>query len=410
MDARLDRRQRGAARASLVLSVVLVFAAAAGFGWLCWRVYRARVAPETLSLDATPRAWSLGPGPAALKQRAEEHMERGLAALSDRTRPAGERVSLYRAELTLAEELLVASLTRQASQAEGLAMLAAVRWELAQPPDAQTERRTSDTIALASSLAPTDPRVQLRLGELLLRMGRPDEAGRYFERAATLEPGLGAEIVERMRRHLLDAGRILDLLPPEPTVLAALHRPALDEGLGPRLREIAETRLRRDAPASPELLHAYGNVCLELGEPARLRETLEAIGEQPTAESEAARLRQRSRALLALAAPQAALDDARAAFARSATPPYAEHLGDVLLETGSAGEAIRSFHRALTLVAGASANEQTRARLYRKIGQAEETGGDPGEAYDAYRRAVELDPSEPFARRRVDEMESAAGI
>jgi len=216
--------------------------------------------------------------------------------------------------------------------------------------------------------------------------------------------------VDRMRRNLLDVAEILDTLPPEPAVLAALHRPAVAEGLEQRFLAAAEDRLVADRPASPALLGAYGNVRLELDDAGGLRALLDRIGPQDSAESEAERLRQRSRARLALGSSVEAVEDARAALRLRTTPPFAEHLGDVLLHGGAAVEAIDAYRRALTIVAAGTANLQTRARLNRKIGQSEERRGEVGRAYDAYVRALELDDSEAVSRRRIDEMEAAAGM
>ena len=40
----------------------------------------------------------------------------------------------------------------------------------------------------------------------------------------------------------------------------------------------------------------------------------------------------------------------------------------------------------------------------------EEAGGDIDRAYDNYRIALRLDPSQPLARERVSTMEGAAGV
>jgi hypothetical protein len=44
------------------------------------------------------------------------------------------------------------------------------------------------------------------------------------------------------------------------------------------------------------------------------------------------------------------------------------------------------------------------------IGEAEELRGEPARAYDAYRMALKLHPEESHARKRVAEMERAAGL
>ena len=125
---------------------------------------------------------------------------------------------------------------------------------------------------------------------------------------------------------------------------------------------------------------------------------------------EAERLRQRSRAHLALDDPVPALTDARQARDRVLSPSYVEHLGDVLLSTGSAAEAIEAFRVALGLVARGGGNPATRVRLYSKLGQAEERRGSMARAYDAYKLALRLDPDDALSRRRIEEMQKAAGL
>ena len=51
-----------------------------------------------------------------------------------------------------------------------------------------------------------------------------------------------------------------------------------------------------------------------------------------------------------------------------------------------------------------------RARLYLKIGRTHETDGRADLAYDAFKMALRLNENERYARRRIAEMESAAGI
>jgi tetratricopeptide (TPR) repeat protein len=130
-----------------------------------------------------------------------------------------------------------------------------------------------------------------------------------------------------------------------------------------------------------------------------------------TVEVEAERLRQRSRAAVADGSLEEALADAAsAAELLPSSPPHLEHLGDVSLAAARAREAVRAYRRALGLAAKGGAAPRLRARLYRKIGQAEERRGDVDAAYDAYRMALQVDPQEPHAARRMAAMEEAAGL
>jgi tetratricopeptide (TPR) repeat protein len=81
----------------------------------------------------------------------------------------------------------------------------------------------------------------------------------------------------------------------------------------------------------------------------------------------------------------------------------------MLLVSGDADLAIVAFREAIALAARSGAGPHVRANLYREIGRAQEARGDLPQAYDAFKMALRLNPEEPYARKRVDEMEAAAG-
>ena len=91
-------------------------------------------------------------------------------------------------------------------------------------------------------------------------------------------------------------------------------------------------------------------------------------------------------------------------------PALHEHLGLALMAGGDSTAAVRSLDVSLRLAARAGAPAPVRARLYRELGQAHELGARADLAFDAYRRAVALDPREAHAARRLDEMRRAAGV
>ena len=103
-------------------------------------------------------------------------MKDALATLNDTSLSPKQRMESYRKHLREAEGLLLRSLRAQPAQAGVLAQLAAVRWELHPPLSEAASRRHLEMINLASQMAPRVPRVQLQLGELLLKMGRRDDA------------------------------------------------------------------------------------------------------------------------------------------------------------------------------------------------------------------------------------------
>jgi tetratricopeptide (TPR) repeat protein len=221
---------------------------------------------------------------------------------------------------------------------------------------------------------------------------------------------MGGDVVAVMRESLLDGEEILEALPQNPEVLVALLRPFVEDGQERAYLDAVDECLARGGDVTWRLLLAYGNVCLQVGEGERLRERMNTLGPLPDPESESERLHQRSRAHLSLGDGPRALDDARQARNRSRSPRHAEHLGDVLLSRGSASDAVLAFRDSLGIVASGTGSVETRARLYRKIGEAEEKQGRVEKAYDAYRLALQLDPEEPYAKRRMSEMKEAAGV
>ena len=86
------------------------------------------------------------------------------------------------------------------------------------------------------------------------------------------------------------------------------------------------------------------------------------------------------------------------------------HLGDAAVAAGDSGTAVKAYRSALGILARESGSPAIRATLYRKIGQAHERRGDMDRAYDAYTMALELDPEEAYAGRRLREMKEAAGL
>ena len=298
------------------------------------------------------------------------------------------------------------------ARARALARLATVRWELDPPLTQDAAAGLLSTIELASSLAPRLPAVQMQLGELLLKMGRERDALPYLARALELEPDRSAEVVRLLGVYLFSAGEIYDAMSPTVQLVAALERPFFDQGEGEAYLTVVEQSLARAAQhRHSRLLESYGNACLALAEPRRLLSRLDALGPQSAAAVEAERLRQRARALIALGAPEEAIVSARdAAAAQPESTRFAEHYGDISIAARNPDEALSGYREALRLLALSTGAANQRARVYRKIGHAEEAAGRPHLAYDAYRMALRLNPDETFAARRVQEMEESAGF
>jgi tetratricopeptide (TPR) repeat protein len=394
---------------------LLNVAAAVGliaFVWLSVQVYRSKTDPEHFGAWNGPLAWMVGPPAVDLLDAARRHMEMGLKRLNDTSSAPADRIRLYRDELARAEVHLVRSLRTRPIQAHALAALAAVRWELNPPLTRESVRNQLDLVTLASGMAPTDPEVQMQLGELLLKMGRREEGLGYLVRTVELDPETSDEVIRILRNYLFAADEIAARLPSHRLVLAHLEEPYFEDSKTSEYLLLLEGTLAEGGSSiHPILLTHYGIACLRLRDAERLAARMEALGELPDPEAEAERLVQLARALVASGDPASALDHVdRAIDLRPSMPRLVEYRGDVALWAGMPDDAIASFRDSLRLLAESRGAASSRARLYRRIGQAEEAAGRPDRAYDAYKRALELNPDQTYALARVRAMEDAAGF
>jgi len=379
--------------------------AAAGvvvFATLATTTYRAEIDPE--------HAGRVPPSAAALAHVGEARLARGLAALNDASRPPAERLARYRVELVAAEGWLVRSLAARPTSARTLAQLAAARFELDPPLDEAAYARHLATIRAAGRLAPGVPQVQIQLGELLLKMGRRAEAAESLRRAIELDPRTSAQAVAVLRESLFTVDELARALPRRPEVLAALDSAYQDEErVLDYLALVEQALVAGDASYRP-LLVRYANACLAARAPHRVVERLGALGPLADREAEAVRLLQLSRAHGALGDRERAVETARQAERIAPAAYVSEQLGSALGAAGDTEGAIAAYRRALAREAREGGDPRVRARLYRRIGQAEEIAGRAARAFEAYRRAVELDPAESVAVRRLAEMRAAAGL
>jgi tetratricopeptide (TPR) repeat protein len=310
-----------------------------------------------------------------------------------------------------AEALLVRSLDAQPASATALAKLAAVRFELSPPLSDPAAREQLRLVRLAGELAPASPLVQLRLADLLLKMGRSDEAGPYLRRTVELDPAQSAAAVRLLAERGTEAGQIARALPPHPRVLAALARSYSVQRRQGDYVALIEQAAGDAGWSTPAVLAAYAGACLATGQAERLRQRLDSVGPRDEAPAEAERLLQRSRAWIALGQAPRALEDARAACTlASRSPQQARHLGDVALAAGDAAQALAAYRLALERLARGSGDARQRAELHARIGAAEERRGRGDRAHDAYRTALRLDPLQPQARRRIEDLERLAGV
>jgi tetratricopeptide (TPR) repeat protein len=367
------------------------------------------VAPEGALGTA---AWAIGPPADALEKAAERRAASALAALLDPERSSDERLQVWHEELRVAERLLLLSLRERPASATALAQLAAVRWELGLPDRSQAQARAIvDTIGLAASVAPGMPEIQTKLGELLLDLGRPSAAREALRRAIDLDAGAATAVVDLLRARGLSPGQILDGFGDLPSALVALAPVFREAGKTSEWLDAADRWLEASTGPPPAgLLAAYGGGCLATGAGERLARRLDASGPLAGRAGEAERLKWRARAHLMSGRRRDARSDALAALALApAVAGYAEFAGQTQLLAADAAGAAGSFRLALAGLAREGAGASDRARLYAAIGRAEEEGGNLTRAYDAYRMALDLHPTEPDAREGMERMRQAAG-
>lgn len=384
----------------------LALLALTAYGFLAYLVFEAESDPEPFG--ATGGVWILGPSGSALAKAADARVSEALEVLGGPTGATEQGFEAYRGHLVAARGLFARALRARPFDPKSLARLAAVRWEIEAPGAIGLPRDPLEMVSVASRMAPDSPGVQALVGELLLRMGLREEAAARLRRGVELDPELAPRAVRAMRAALLGAEAILGALPRSPEVLLALEGAFFEEARGERYLDVLEEAIRGGELG---LVPVYGRASLRAKVPARLISTLEALPPARDREDEAERLVARSRARLETGEAAQALQDARRARALLPDEPRVlENLGRVSLAAGDADAAVAAYRDALGRAARGAGSPAARARLYRALGEAEERRGRADRAYDAYRRALELDPGEPHAAKRVTQMEKAAGL
>ena len=403
------RNRRRATRRRLLAFGLLIPVVLLGF--LATVVFVVGSGPNEPTRSARRYPWILGPSPARLALGARSHIDRAVEALNDTELPAANRIQTYRQELQFAESLMERSLRAQPAQARNLAILAAVRWELYAPTDPRSRDQLLQIIAHASDMAPLVPRVQFGLGDLLLKMNRVEAAGEFFRRTIHLDGSVTPAIVASLEQHLVPAEQMRDLLPDLPEVIVELEPVFRAESRHETYLEILDQALVRwDLSEHPRLLRSYTDACLGLAREDFALRRLDEIGELDDSLAEATRLIQRGRVNLALDRPGDAGIDARTVLRLQPDAPFfLEKSGRLLHLAGASDEAIAAYRSALPLLARRRGSKRDRARLYRLIGQVEETRTRWSAARDAYRLAVSLNSEESFAKNRLRDLASESG-
>ena len=377
-----------------------------GYGWLAVQVYRAHESPESFEAWNGTYSWIVGPKAKDLTRTAETRMREGLEALNDPRLPGPERLAEYRRILETAERLLVRSLRANPAQAKALTDLAGARFDLAPPLTPEDDERMLQLIDLASTMAPRVPRVQQRLGELLLGMGLRGEAFRYFHRTVDLDPGRSRDVIELLGRYLVPLDEMLAALPRTSQTLAALGPVFAANDRQSDYLDLVETENKFDKTS---IFIAYADACLRAGQPERLLQTMTSLEELDDSALEAVRLAQLSRGYQRVGDHARAISAAqRAVAARPDVHWLSERLGTAAAADRQYDYALSALNDALRKIAIHSANSLPRARLYRKIAEVEQSRGRPDRAYDAYQHALAADPDDALAKQRIAEMERGA--
>jgi tetratricopeptide (TPR) repeat protein len=345
------------------------------------------------------------------RARALTALKAALAALDNDALDSSARLVAYRDGLDHADALLREAIRSNPMDTASIERLATVRWEsgvLSGSPDSEP---VSSLIDVAAARAPRVSEIQADLGELLYRMGRVEDARSYMARAVALSPSMTNRVVATM----LDAGvppeRILTSLPPTVELMIALRGSFAQAGDWSEWLTAAE-RLLPEHPRT--LMVSYADACLASSAPDRLLARMGQVGAFADSGDEAERQIAIGRAHLERKDMALAAEAAAAAQALSpADPRLLELVGQVAFLAGDSAKAEQAFRDALGAVARSGIEQIDRARLYRERGQALEHLGRVEEAFDEYRRALNLTPEDPWLRLRfaaTASREASAGV
>lgn len=328
-----------------------------------------------------------------------EELTNALNSLNAKELDSAASLVAYREGLIRADAHLRRALRSNPVDTASIERLAMVRWEsgvLAGEPDANS---VSSLMDVAAARASRVPEIQADLGDLLYKMGRPDEAASFMSKAVSLSPSAARRAVTAMLAVGVAPEEIVRQLPHVPDVFIAIKDDYLNTNHANKFAALVEPELLR---SGAKLFPVYGDACLRANEPERLISTAEALGPYPDPEDETERQRQLARGLLASGQASAALSAiARAVQLSPVDAMLRETEGTMLLNAGKPVEAEESFRTALTSIAGTARFQWLRPRLYADIGLALDTQGKAEAAVDSYRIALELDPIEAVASARL---------
>jgi tetratricopeptide (TPR) repeat protein len=385
------------------VSAALIVSAAAGVAIASYRTGRAaseaRIGPSAL-------VW-LGPSGRALEDAIDERIRGALAALDGPTQDARERVARYGSELRTARSLTQRAILANFADTRAIQRLAAVNWELGVLDGTLDGPGLAKLVAVGGLRAPRVPEVQAALGDVLYKLGRPDDAERYMARAVTLSPQVAFRVVRNMVEAGVDPARIVQSLPGAPEVLVALMPIYVSQGRSEELLSLVETRV---AEHPSQLIAIYGDLALSLGRAEHLTSQLVAIGSLKDARDEAERQLQLGRASAERGAYETAYQfGVRALALWPADPRHCEFAASAARESGHFAEAETMLREGLSRLATIEGTSGWRARLNRALGEVYERRGQGDEALVYFRRALEHDPNESVAKAKVAQIDALLG-
>ncbi len=351
-------------------------------------------------------AWARyrSPGPSELARQAAAGLADALATLEDPALPPEDRTRLYEDRLKSTEALLRRGIHANVLDSEAVQRLAVVDWELGVLGGNPDPERALDLIRLSSARAPRVPSNLLALGELLLRMGKPDEARQFMAKSVALSPELGVQAITAMRSAGLPLEEIVRALPQSPELFLALEDPYVEAGRESDYAELLRPFLSRHGAS---LIPGFGRSCLRIGDAERLVDTLSTLTPFPGPNDECERERYLAVGYNVVGRVSEAVDAATRATTLSPNDRTLWELkGMIELESTAPSAAEPSFRRALALSVGPEVDSHARAQLYGELGRALEASERPDEAVDAYRMALSLDGEQPIARSRLGQLGS----
>jgi Tetratricopeptide repeat len=348
----------------------------------------------------SPRAWILGPKADGLRKAAAGEIKAALEKLN--TPSPGSRaaaLSEYVGALSAAESRLQKAVQASATDGRALQVLALVRHERSLVGFGGGGTQCRELLALALGRRRHDVMFQLDIVETDLRLGESEAALNLAGLAVRSNDDFGPRAVELLARYQIAPRDIARAVGTSPGALLALKPVFTSHRVLSEYLAVVEQSLSR---ATPELIASYADAGEQLHEWPRVRQFLKNAGPLDHPPAETARLVALSRALLALGElPQAELH-ARSALARDPSSARVfELLGDCLAARERSQDAVAAFNSALGAAARGITSNGQRGRLYRKIGEASERLGRGDDAYEAYRRAIELVPGDTLAEARL---------